>query len=210
MQKLLYMNKLKLVIIWCLLLGAFSSCSDKDDPEPEAAAELDYMPTTQGSTWTYGGSTPYTNTVTGKTKTINGKTFYEVETVEGSETRYSYVHKEDGVYTADGMEEAFAGVALVFLKDKAPVGESWTETVSMDGFTTKMTFSIEAKDITKTVEGKTYQNVIHVRMNTAVVLMGIEMDLGAPLNYFWAKGVGLILTDGGDHGNYPLKSYSIK
>jgi hypothetical protein len=204
------MNKLKLVIIWCLLLGAFSSCSDKDDPEPDAKIELDYQPTTQGSTWAYGGSSPYTVTATGKTKVINGKTFNEMETREGNETRLSYVHKENGVYTADGMEEAFAGVALVFLKDKVPVGESWTETVMMDGFETKMTFSIEAKDITKTVEGKTYQNVIHVRMNTAIVWMGMEVDLGAPFNYFWAKGVGLILTDAGTYGNYPLESHTIK
>lgn len=204
------MNKLKLVIIWCLFLGAFSSCSDKDDPEPGASAELDYQPTTQGSTWSYGGSSPYTVNATGKTKEVSGKIFYEMETKEGDATRLSYVHKANGVYTVEGMEEAFAGVALVFLKDNAPVGDTWTETVAMDGIETKMTFSIEAKDITKTVEGKTYQNVIHVRMNTAVVWMGMEIDMGVPMDYFWAKGVGLILTNAGDHGNYPLKSHSIK
>lgn len=72
------MNKLRFVMMWYLMLGVLVSCGDKDDDaSPAAAVELDYQPTTKGSTWTYGGTAPYTITATGNTKVIEGKTFSE-------------------------------------------------------------------------------------------------------------------------------------
>ena len=40
--------------------------------------------------------------------------------------------------------------------------------------------------------------------------MGMEIDSGVTSNYFWAKGVGLVLSDFGQHGNVELMTYTIK
>ncbi len=205
------MNKLRFVLVWCLMLGIMVSCGDKDDDASPAAAELDYLPSTKGSTWNYGGTNPYSMTATGNTKVIDGKTYSEFETKQGNETRKSYLLKEKGVYTGIGMDPSMSNdIALTFLKEETPAGKPWYQTNTINGFETKMTFTIIAKDMTKTVEGKTYKEVIHVQARTAVIFMGMEMDSGIAADYFWAKGVGLVLSDFGQHGNVPLMTYSIK
>ncbi|PVY39703.1 hypothetical protein C8E01_11092 [Pontibacter virosus] len=198
-------------MMWCLMLGILVSCGDKDnDASPKETAELDYQPTTQGSTWSYGGSTPYTVLATGKTKMIDGKSYAEMETKRGSETGKSYLLKEKGVYTAIGMDPSLGDVALTFLKEETPVGKPWEQSNVINGIQTKMTFTIIGKGISKTVEGKTFKEVIHVQMNATYTIMGTEVELGIPTDYYWAKGVGLILTDMGQLGNFPLLTYSIK
>lgn len=204
------MNRLRFLMMWCLVLGIMVSCGDKEDDASPKTAELDYLPTTQGSTWSYGGSSPYSLTATGKTKVIDGKTYSEMETKQGNETRKSYVLKEKGVYTAIGMDPSLGDIALTFLKEETPVGKPWFQTNTINGVQTKMTFTIIEKGITKTVQGNTFKDVIHVQMNSTYTFMGMEMDLGIPTDYYWAKGVGLILTDMGQMGNFPLMTYNIK
>ncbi len=205
------MNKLSFLMMWCLLLGILVSCGDKDDDaSPSKAAELDYQPATKGSTWSYGGSSPYTLTATGNTKVIDGKTFAEFETKQGSEIRKSYLLKEKGVYTAIGMDPTAGDIAITFLKEETPEGKPWYQTNVINGIDTKLTFTIIAKGMTKTVEGKQYKDVIHVQATTSIIFMGMEVDMGVATDYYWSKGVGLILTDAGQFGNFPLLTYSIK
>lgn len=204
------MNKLRFVLIWCLMLGIMVSCGDKDEDTSPATTELDYFPTTKGSTWNYGGTNPYSVTATGNTKVIEGKTYSEFETKQGSETRKSYLLKEKGVYTGIGMDPTIGNIALTFLKEETPEGKPWFQTNVMNGIDTKTTFTIIAKNMTKTVEGKTYKEVIHVQTKTSITFMEMEIDSGIEMNYFWAKGVGLILTDAGQYANIPLMTYSIK
>jgi hypothetical protein len=65
------MNKLNYLLIWCLWLGTLISCGDKaDDAQPTSNTAEDYLPTTKGSTWNYGGNTPYTCIATGKPKSL--------------------------------------------------------------------------------------------------------------------------------------------
>ncbi|TPE42953.1 hypothetical protein [Pontibacter mangrovi] len=204
------MNKLRFAIIWCLLLGILVSCGDKEEDPSPTTAELDYQPYSKGSTWTYGGDKPYTITATGNTKEIEGKTFSEFETKQDSETWKSYFLKEKDVYTAVGMHPTMGNIAIDFLKVETPEGKPWYQTNTINGIETKMTFTIIAKGLSKTVEGKTYQDVIHVQMNSTYIFMGEEVELDLPTDYFWAKGVGLILTDAGPLGKMPLTTYNIK
>ena len=115
------------------------------------------------------------------------------------------------MYTAIGLNPTLSNeLALIFLKEDAPVGQPWHQTNTINGFETKMTFTVIANGMTKTVEGKTYKEVIHVQARTSVTFMEMEIDSGVASDYFWAKGVGLILTDMGQMGNFPLMSYTIK
>ena len=205
------MNKHSILLIWCLVIGALVSCSkDEADPAPAPVAEQDYMPVTAKSTWSYGGPDPYTTTVTGATKVFNGKTYHEMETKDSDETRKSYLLKENGVYTGIGLVPGTGSQEIIILKDKAPVGERWEQQGTIQGAAANMKFEIVEKDVSKTVAGKTYANVINVKMDMAFSLMGQELILTAHL--YFAKGVGMILLDLGavGGGQAPLLTYDIK
>ncbi|WP_018478779.1 hypothetical protein [Pontibacter roseus] len=205
------MYKLKFLLLWCFMLGAIVSCGDKeDDPEPDATFSLDYLPTTKGNTWNYGGIRPYSFTATGGTKDFDGQTYHELETKAGNETAKSYLHKDKGVYTTIGFVPNSGSVKIVVLKEESAIGKPWEQTNTINGVQTKMSSTIEAKGITKTVEGKTYKDVIHVKMVTTYSFMGIDFDQKITSHYFFAKGVGLILSDIEDYGQVPLLSYTVK
>lgn len=205
------MYKLKLLFIWCLMLGAFVSCGDKeDDPEPASTAEQDYLPTTKGSHWTYGGVNPYSYTATGAKKVIDGQTFYELETTSGTEKAKSYLLKDKGVYTAVGFIPNSGDIKIAILKEETPVGKPWEQTNVINGVNTKMTFTIVEKGVSKTVEGKTYQHVINVKMVSTYTFEGMEFELPVVTNYYFSKGVGLILTDIQGYGQIPLLTYEVK
>ncbi|MBF9252551.1 hypothetical protein I2I11_04530 [Pontibacter sp. 172403-2] len=204
------MNKIKFLLIWCLAVGTLMSCGKEDDPEAAPGAELDYLPTTTGSTWTYGGISPYTLTVTGTTSVINGKTYHEMESKQGTSVNKSYVLKEKGVYTAVGMVPAVGSLEIAILKEETPVGEPWEQTTSINGIDTKMTLTIVEKNVSKTVEGKTYNNVINVKMETSYIFMGEDLGVGLTTHYYFSKGIGLILSDFGANGQVPLLTYNIK
>ncbi|ARS34583.1 hypothetical protein [Pontibacter actiniarum] len=205
------MSKLKFILIWCLLLGAFVSCGDKEDEEnPEPAAELDYLPTTKGSTWAYGGIMPYSYRITGETKVIDGKTFYELEVTQGTQTSTSYLRKEKGVYTAMGLVPNSGNLKIDVLKDNVPVGESWEQMHTIQGAETKRVSTIMEKGSSKTVEGKTYQDVIHVKVATTYFYGGMQVVDPNTAHYYFAKGVGLILTELESLGQVPLLTYDVK
>ncbi|GHA80897.1 hypothetical protein [Pontibacter akesuensis] len=208
------MNKLNLLLLWCLLLGAIVSCGDKDeDPEPiptEATAALDYLPATKGSTWTYGGARPYSYTATGATKDFDGKTYKELQTTSGTEKTKSYLLKEKGVYTTIGFMPGSRNIKIAILKEETPVGKPWEQTYTFNAVETKMTFTIEEKDITKTVEGKTFKDVIHVKLVSTYSYLDMDFNNTHTSHYYFAKGVGLILSDLQEVGQIPLLTYDVK
>lgn len=205
------MNKLNYLLIWCLCLGTLISCGDKDDyVQPTSNTAEDYLPTTKGSTWNYGGNTPYTCIATGETKVIDGKTYTKVEARVGTQVNASYIHKENGVYTAVNYLPNFPDVAIPMLKEQLPVGGTWEVAMVVNGINTKMAFAIKAKGLAKTVEGNSYKDVIHVEMVSSYTYMGYEVMDPITTNYYYAKGVGLILSEFVGMESRPLLSYDIK
>lgn len=204
------MNKLKLILMWCLLVGTLASCTKEDDTTPDLEAAEDYFPTTAGSNWTYGGATQYTARVTGNTKDINGKTYREFETQQGSQVNKSYLLKENGTYSAIGFMPNTGEVEIFILKEENVTGKPWVQTFTMNGVLTTLTMSIEQKGISKTVEGKTFNDVINVKAIYNYSYMGQDLGMEIVAHYYYAKGVGLILTDFGNQGQVKLLSYEIK
>jgi hypothetical protein len=206
-MKIKSLSAIKQLLVWCLLVGTLASCGKDEDPTP--LAELDYQPTSAGSTWSYGGQSPYTATSLGTTKTINGKIYYEFETKQGSTTYKSSVSKENGVYTSISENSRFGNLEITQLKENEPVGATWTNSGMVNGVTSNYKFTIAAKGITKTVEGKEFKDIIHVKLESTFTYMGQTFPYPEVFNYFYAKGVGLVLTEYGTN-TLPLKTYTIK
>jgi hypothetical protein len=202
------MNKLKFTIIWCLLVGALFSCGKENEPAP--VAEQDYFPTSKGSTWSYGGRSPYTITALGSTKVINGKSYHELENKQASGTQKSYLLKDNGIYSAIGLDANLGELAIIMLQENRALNSPWQHNSVLNGVDTFMTFTVEEKGGTKVVEGKTYTNVIKVKMVSTYKYMGIEFGVELTSYYYWSKGVGLILSDFGPLGQAPLLNYTIK
>ncbi|WP_162426578.1 hypothetical protein [Pontibacter pudoricolor] len=205
------MNKLNYLLIWCLCLGTLISCGDKDEAaQPASEAAADYIPSTKGSTWNYGGKTPYTCIATGETKVIDGKTYTKIEARAGSQVNVSYLHKENGVYTQVAFQPNIPQEPIPMLKEHLPVGGTWEVAMVVNGINTKMAFAIKAKGMAKTVEGNSYKEVIHVEMVSSYTYMGYEVMEPITTNYYYAKGVGLIFSEFVGMESRPLLSYDIK
>jgi len=205
------MKKLYALFIWCILAGTLASCEKEDNINPDFVLTTapDYLPTTSGTTWTYGGRSPYTCTVTGNTKVINGKTYQEMQNKVGTMEYKSYVIKEKGVYTAISLVTGMANLEIAILKEELPVGSTWEQTGIVNGLDVKLKFTITEKDVTKTIEGKTFKNVINVKLAGAYTYSGIETGIDFSTNYYFAKGVGLILMDFGANGKASLETYNV-
>ena len=207
------MKKIYLSIIWCLLLGTLVSCEQEtasSDPDPAPVKVEDYQPTSAGSTWSYTGAISYNVTATGNNQVINGKTFQEFETKQGTTVTKSYINKDNGVYTGIGMVKNMGNVAIAILNEGVAVGKSWEQTAKVDGVDVKMILTMEEKGLTKTVAGRTFKDVIHVQMISSYSFMGEDLGLELTADYYFAKGVGLVFADLGTYGTVVLDSYTIK
>jgi hypothetical protein len=106
---------------------------------------------------------------------------------------------------------------LQFGADNEKVGYSWTTTPTdngqIEGFPARLINTIKETGISKTVNGKSYSNVIHTQSDLQYDLGGGYQAAGT-YNFYLAKGVGLIeLTldvDGSNYETETLTSYSVK
>lgn len=194
-------------ILPILILGGamlIAGCSKKSNPGPSASADS-YLPVSSGSTWTYndvvGGSTSQlTITMTGGTSVIGGKTYYagtSASSTKGTSTGYFYAGNHFYSFRATS---ATAGITIELQmgNDDQNVGYSWTTTPTdngtVNGVPAKMVNTIKEKNISRTVNGKTFNNVIHTQVD-------LQYDLGtgfqsvATYDIYLAKGVGMIEND---------------
>ncbi len=194
-------------ILSTLILGSamlIAGCSKKNNPGPSASADT-YLPISSGSTWTYndvvnGNTSQLTITMTGGTSVINGKTYYagtSASVTRGTSTGYFYSANHSYSFRASS---ATAGITIELQmgNDEQNVGYSWTTTPtdngSVNGVPAKTVNTIKEKNITKTVNGKTFNSVIHTQVD-------LQYDLGAgyqsvaTYDIYLAKGVGMIEND---------------
>jgi len=205
------MKNLFSLIIWCFLASTLVSC-EKEESLPAnlvITTASDYLPTTAGTTWTYGGRTPYTCTVTGNTKVINGKTYHEMQNKIGTTTYPSYVQKNKGVYTAIGLVSGMGDLEITVFKEDLPVGSTWEQMGIVNGIDVNLKFTFAEKDVTQTIAGKTYDKVVKIRLAGTYTYSGIETGITFTTDYYFAQGVGLILTDLGNNGKAPLQNYQV-
>lgn len=215
--------KKPILILVTIAAVYFSGCK-KSNNDPTPGSSDTYLPVTAGSTWTYidavnGSSETSTIKMTGATATFNGKTYYgmtQVSTSQGTKTGYFY--SADHSYALRGYTAAGGGLTLEIQlgNDKEAVGYTWTTTPTdngeIEGIPARTVNTIKEKGISKTVNGKKYDDVIHTQIS-------LQYNFGSYEEYalydvYLAKGVGMIETDTSIPGGYletqTLKSYTIK
>lgn len=184
----------------CLFLSlAFFSCQKEVSIDTITGNNSNnYQPLTAGSFWTYkdsaSGSTR-TITIINKQKTINNRLYTVALTTASADTGYMAVDGADYFTLAQGnSSNTGAPFDLVFhyLNDTAAIGSSWEEIAGQgSGFTAYIKTTIKEKDITHTVAGKTFDSVIHTRLDLKYDIYGSIEDFGS-YDYYIAKGVGVI------------------
>ena len=188
-----------------LLCLCFSACK-KDDNNPGPPASETYLNTATGSTWNYHmddnstGTTmseDYVITSTDRDTTINSKT-YHVYTTSYGENQYKALLGND-YYQYDSLPTGIGSGAIerLYLKDNVAAGATWSQSITIDvpGAPTPIPFTITntlaEKDISRTVNGTVYEEVIHV--STAITSSWIpSSSLTTSIHSYFAPKYGLI------------------
>jgi hypothetical protein len=192
-----------------LFITGTIACKKKKDATPPPASSSDYMPMTTGSEWNYAvttNGTPSTYKLTATAKDTlfeNGRTYKVYANTSGPNEYYFRNGSEYFRYTVlPGLDNQ--SLELKYLIDNLSVGASWVETknalVPVTGFgtipvTVQITFKIEEKGISHTVDSKTYSDVIRVSAKlkiTAPDPLGEINPSPNEINYYFAKGVGMV------------------
>jgi hypothetical protein len=187
-----------------IILTQFS-CQKEIDSEiisdpinPGTGNAGNYQPLTPGTWWKYldtASGNFIIMTALNSTKTINNVVFRAFKSnLSQTDTAYyaspapNYYLYQKGVSPNTG---APYDLIFNFLNDTASVGYSWTYNAgSGNGFTAIHTVTIIEKGLTLNVQGHSYPDVIHTRLDFAYDL-GTIMNLGI-YNFYTAKGVGIV------------------
>ncbi|MDQ3018171.1 MAG: hypothetical protein M3R25_15775 [Bacteroidota bacterium] len=97
----------------------------------------------------------------------------------------------------------------LWLKDNLQVGEIWDATFTANGLNSIMAFTVKETGITKDVGGKTYTDVMMLEAESKINMNGNLISTNFFTQYYYAKGVGLILTTSSMGDEQVLKSYSL-
>lgn len=187
-----------------LLLVLSVSCKKSGSGNNPAPADQ-YMSLTAGNSWTYETVNNITvsttqNTVTSTTRdtSIGGKT-YHVFTNSGTAVNDYYNISGNDYYTFRNLVTlGSSSVESIYLKDNAAVGTSWSQIVNIAPFSGVPTtipltvgYSIAEKGISRTVSGKSYNNVI--RITTTLTSASLPSgSLTTDIQSYYAPKYGLI------------------
>ncbi|SFN82551.1 hypothetical protein SAMN04487989_104237 [Bizionia echini] len=191
--------------------------------EPSGNTTGDYWPRAEGNTWTYNalGGTEETYTIIG-TEIIDGINYFEFDNLLGipawmRKGGANYYVRNEVYYELPGFEVQSTPFVVNMLKDDAEVGETWSSNVNYtlsftptDGspgipdtpVNALYTLEMIERDMTKTVEGIAYTNVLHVHLVVSASGQIEEAD------YFYAKDIGLIEYISGG-GSVTLLEYTL-
>jgi hypothetical protein len=162
---------------------------------------MNYYPLALNNEWKYkqkDGST-YTNKVTG----ANGDGF----TMHNSAANTSSTVNINGdQITTDALE---AGNFQQWLKNDLQKGENWEIKFKTNGLDCILIMTVKETGSSKEVEGKTYNNVLFVEAENKIIVNGNLMPLNFYTQYYYADGVGLILTTSSAGDMHSLIEYSL-
>lgn len=148
-----------------------------------------YYPLEVGCGWVYlckDGST-YTNMITA----VNPAKPNEFTMVNSLLKKDTLFRKEGDDYVTDSFE---AGTINILLKDNAKVGDTWDIKFKANGLDCILVMTVKEVGLTKEVKGKTFENTMMIEGESKMLMNGNLMPLNFFTQYYYCKGIGLILT----------------
>lgn len=209
----------------CLTSVLFTACT-KDTlvlkGGGETTGDSSYQPLAVGTNWKYATDYPNTDTtimtVTSATKTFNGKAYHVIQSqskADGSASVYYYNNKH--LYNYRASSDGVGDLDFVYLNDTAKVNYTWTSPVTDDdtlsGMPAHTIGKIVEKGISKTIEGKTYKDVIHTSLDLQYAIYSSSYTSFATYDFYVAKGVGIIEIDASTFGvtsSFKILDYQVK
>lgn len=161
-----------------------------------------YYPLAVGNSWTYkmADDATFTNRVTAS----EGSEFTMMNSLqEGPQ----HIRKEGAAYLSDHFE---AGNFQTVVSDDLQTGDTWEVRYTANTIETVLTMTVKDSRGSKEVEGTTYHNVVELEGVMTMTMNGNTIPSNYVVQYFYADGVGLILTTSSMGDNMPLISYQLQ
>lgn len=205
-------NLIKISILFLTVLTLSSCSSDDTNTDDNGITTGNYLPLAVGNKWNYtNGSTTSLVQIIG-TANFGGTTYYEDDD-SGSEIDIqswaakkgaSYYQKTgDYTFTQGSTTFVLKSYELKVLKDDLAVGESWSGDIypklNYSGSSGSGTYPVHisyegiiiAKNVSATVEGVSYNNVIKVEMNVVQTVNSQVFNINGEV--WFAKDIGVIM-----------------
>lgn len=160
-----------------------------------------YYPLKAGNFWTY--KTNDGSTFTNKVESGDGGNFTMSNTLVANNINV----KVDGATLFTDSYES--GNLQPFLKEDAKTGDTWEIKYKANTIDSILNVTVKSTGGTKDVEGKSYSDVMELTGMMSFNVNGNIINAGTTYTWYYAKGVGLILTISTLGDNMPLISYSI-
>ncbi len=161
-----------------------------------------FYPLAVGNSWTYQMSNGdgFTNQVTA----ANGaNAFTMVNSILNID---QHIRKEGELYLADNFE---AGNFQPLLRDDVKVGDTWEIRYKANGFENILVMVVKETEASKEVAGTLYDDVMMIEGESKMLMNGNLIALNFFTQYFYARGIGLILTTSSVGDNMALASYQL-
>lgn len=167
-----------------------------------AVETLTFYPLAVGNTWSYQmkDGNGFTNSVTA----ANGANAFTM--VNSMLKVDQYIRKEGSLYLADNFE---AGNFQLLLRDDAEVGDTWNIHYKANGFENILVMTVKETETSKEVAGKLYNEVMMIEGESKMLINGNLMALNFFTQYYYAQGIGLILTTSSVGDSMALVSYHL-
>lgn len=160
-----------------------------------------YYPLAANNEWQYkqkDGST-YHNKVTA----ANGNEYTMFNSAANSQ---SVVKTDGNLMSTDALEK---DNFQPWLPNDAKKGDSWEVHFKANGLDCILVMTVKETGGTKEVEGKSYQNIIFIEAENKIIVNGNLMPLNFFTQYYYADGVGLILTTSSAGDSHALVEYKL-
>ncbi|MCU0384221.1 MAG: hypothetical protein MUF68_09175 [Cyclobacteriaceae bacterium] len=164
-----------------------------------------YYPLQEGFEWIYllkDGST-YSNTVVGSNPQVQGEFFM----MNSMMKKKQVVRKETVAYYTDSFE---SGNMNLFLKDTLALGDEWEVKFKANGYDNLLLMRVKEKGTSKEVNKVVYNNVLLIEADSKMLVNGNLMSLNFITQYYYALGVGLILTTSSMGDSHSLVEFKNK